>query len=199
MKRRFVPSLCTGAFMLLVAGFGSPANAEVHEDSMNVEIFAGELNPGPDRLDSETNLGLRYGWDISRRLGFGFEFWRYETDDSFTSGMTTASFDLDLDGIEATVYGFFMPEGRVTLFLFGGIGGVFADLDADVSNPIFSASLRHVQDDSFTAHGGGGLRIQLGEHVYLRPDVRFRWIEKRDDDEIDTAVTLGIGFNFGGY
>ena len=198
MKHLFFSTLCTGILMLLVAAFGSPVNAEVHEGSMNVEIFAGELDPGPDLLDSETNFGLRYGYDISRRLGFQFELWRYETDDSFTSGMTTASFDLDLNGIEISVYGFFVPEGRVTLFLFGGIGGIFATLDADISNPIFSASLRNAQDDSFTAHGGGGLRIQLGEHVYLRPDVRFRWIEQRDDDEIDTAYSLAIGFNFGG-
>ncbi len=122
-----------------------------------------------------------------------------DPDDSFTSGMTTGSFDLDLDGFELSFYGFFVPEGRVTLFLFGGIGGIFADLDADISTPIFSASLRHVQDDSFTFHGGGGLRIQLGEHVYLRPDARVRWIEKREDDEIDTAYSLAIGFNFGGY
>ena len=198
MKHRMISYVSTSALVLLIAAFGTPANAEVHVDSMNIELFAGELDPGPDLLDSETNFGLRYGWDFSRRLGFQFELWRYETDGTFTSGMTTGSFDLDLDGIELSVYAFFVPDGRVTLFLFGGIGGVFADLDANISNPLFSTSLRNAQDDSFTAHGGGGLRIQLGEHVYLRPDARVRWIEKREDDEIDTAYSLAIGFNFGG-
>lgn len=199
MKDRIVSYLGTGILVLLAASFSPEARAEVHEGSMNVEIFAGELDPGPDLLDSETNLGLRYGWDFSRRLGFQFEFWRYETDSSFTSGMTIASFDLDLDGIEISIYGFLRPESRVSILLFGGIGGVFGSLDASISNPLFSARLSNARDDSFTAHGGGGLRIQLGEHVYLRPDARFRWIEKREDDEIDMAVTLAVGFNFGGF
>ncbi len=199
MKHRLGSYVGTGILVLLVASFGSGAHAEVHEGSMNVEIFAGEYDPEPDLLDSETNFGIRYGWDYTRRVGFQFEFWRYDTDGDFTSGMTSGSFDLDLDGIEISLYGFLRPESRVSILLYGGIGGVFASLDASISGPLLSGVFNNLQDDSFTAHAGGGLRIQLGEHVYLRPDGRFRWIEKRAGDDIDTTLSLALGFNFGGY
>jgi hypothetical protein len=198
MRLTWSSCFATGILVLLVVAFGSTTSAEIHENSMNVEIFAGEQDPGPDRLDSETTFGFRYGWDYSRRVGMQFEFWRYDTDGDFTVGMSSGTFDLDLNGFELSVHGFLRPDSRMSILLFGGIGGVFGELDASVSGPL-PIGFSNLQDDSFTAHAGAGLRIQLGEHVYLRPDARLRWIEKREDDETDSVLTLALGFNFGGY
>ena len=189
--------LVTGTLVLLMMASGSSAWAKVEEDMKNFEIFVGNYDPEPDVLDSDPTFGVRFGWDVTRRFGVRGEFSFFGQDGDFTSGMTTGNLDIDYLFADVSFIAFLWPDSRSPLELFGGGGGAFNDIKVRItSGPGAGQSLGNISNDSFIFHVGVGVRIQLGENVYLRPEGRLRYFEKRDDDEIDQVLTLAVGWNF---
>jgi opacity protein-like surface antigen len=189
--------LVMGTLMLLVMASGSSAWAKVEEDMKNFEIFAGNYDPEPDVLDSDPTFGVRFGWDVSRRFGVRTELSLFSQDGDFTSGMTTGNLDITYLFADVSFIAFLWPDSRASLELFGGGGGAFNDIEVSItSGPGAGLALGNISDDSFILHVGGGVRIQLGENIYLRPEGRLRYFENRDDDEMDQLLTLAVGWNF---
>ena len=74
----------------------------------------------------------------------------------------------------------------------------FTSVDTELSGPIGSLEIEGLDDDSFTLNAGLGARIMLGKTFFLMPAAKCRWFEQREDEPIDTEVTLGFGFVLGG-
>ncbi len=189
--------LVMGTLVLLVMASGSSAWAKVEEHMKNFEIFVGNYDPEPDLLDSDPMIGVRFGWDVTRRFGVRTELSYFGQDGDFTDGISTGNLDISYLFADVSVIAFLSPDSRASVELFGGGGGAFNDIDVKItSGPGAGQSIGNVSNDSFIFHVGGAVRIQLGEEFYLRPEVRVRYFENRDDDEADQMVTLAVGWNF---
>ena len=161
---------------VLVMSLGSgPAVAEG-----NFELYLGYYFPDDDVIDEDLTYGIRLGHRFSDRFGLQGTLGRYETEIDFI--------DLELIFADLSLVFFTNPGQQTEFLIYGGPGWAFVEAEA---------GFVEVSDDSLTVHLGAGLVIELGEKLYLRPDVRARWFEE-GDDEIDLELTLGLGFRFGG-
>ncbi len=154
---------------------GSPAAAEG-----SFEVYAGLYYPDDEVIDEDLTYGIRLGHRFSDHLGLEATLGRYETEVFFVD---VEAIFVDLSLVFCT-----NPGDNAEFLIFGGPGWAFLEADA---------GFMEATDDSLTAHLGAGLKIALGEKIYLRPDVRGRWFEEGDGG-IDLEVSLGLGFRFGG-
>ena len=51
-------------------------------------------------------------------------------------------------------------------------------------------------EDDLTGHLGLGVNIRLSERMYLRPDLRIRWLGSLEDSNADAETSLGLGWRF---
>jgi hypothetical protein len=95
----------------------------------------------------------------------------------------------------------FLRTRRLDFFVLGGPGyswhdASFATVLTDPDG--FPAVLtREAREDSATVHLGFGLEIDLTDRLYLRPEVRHRWLLASsffDDEDTDLGVSLGWRF-----
>lgn len=115
----------------------------------------------------EEAIGLRAGYRFTSR-------WALETS---LSRLAVSDANLWLADLSAKAY--LTPGGRAELFALAGAGG-----------------FRVVGNDEPTVHVGLGAEVDLGEHSYLRPEVRARWLADAFDVDPVYDYSLGIGFRF---
>lgn len=167
-----------GLGLLLAAA--PPALASNHAGNGHFELFAGRYSPDLGTGDEETTYGLRGGYRLNDHFGLEAAVGRIEFSESSLEGNVVLA-DLSLKYI-------LDPGGRVEWVLFGGPGWAFVDVRLH--------GLGEGQRDSFTAHAGVALEVNLGDRVYLRPDARWRWFEKGGGGA-DLELSLALGIRLG--
>lgn len=186
------------AFGVVLLAAIVPAAADVVPESWEFEIYGGTSDPGFDVLDDDLVFGLRAGYNLTEYFNLTTSVGYFTTDDDVSSLGFTGEAEFTETYIDLSAMLHLIPDKVVNPQLFAGIGYSFVSLDAEVTGPggTLPSSING-EDDSFTAHGGAGLRIDLGSRVYLNGQIRLRWYEARDEDETATEYTLGLGFKTG--
>jgi hypothetical protein len=185
--------------VLMVFVAGSHANAQVEEGQWMGEILGGNYAPGPDDvLDDESTFGLRVVTMLTPKLALVGSLSTVNFEDTVTDGATTVNFDTDILLVDFTAGYVFRPDKRVNIALGGGIGGAFSSTDGTFTTPTVAGFFEELDESSFTLNAAAGPVIHLTRRVYLKPLMRVRWFENREDDETDVESTLAVGFKFGG-
>ena len=167
----------------------------------NFEIAAGAYVSGTTGFVGEEGiLGLRGGYRFTERWGLQGSLSRVDLFDAVSPFV-----DVDGDATFFDVSGMFFitPRRRAELFVYGGVG--YARFDVDVA-PI-RLDLPHVGrirlpgfgftvEDDFTGHLGLGVNIRLSEKMYLRPDIKVRWLGSLESGTADAEPSLGLGWRF---
>lgn len=170
----------------------------------NFELYGGYFSPGDGFFDDGLTYGARASWPLRRDWMAEVSVGRWE--DSRTErfggiqfpglppiGGVTVDFDLTLTMIDLSV-------GKQLGFsgwrVFGGPGWGFAEADAQVRGfglpgPIDVGTSATDRDDSFTYHVGVAGYFPLGEHFYLRPDLRGRWFDEGGSGDLEASVAVG--------
>jgi hypothetical protein len=183
--------------LILVAG--SHAQAQVSEGQWMGEVFGGNYGPGPDDvLDDESTFGLRAVTMLTPKVALVGSISTVNFEDTVTDGLTTVNFDTDVLLVDFTAAYIIRPDKRVNIAFGGGIGGSFSSTDGTFTTPVVIGFFDDFEESSFTLNAVVGPVIHLSQRVYLKPLMRVRWFENRDDDETDLESTLAVGFKFGG-
>ena len=147
--------------------FGSASPASAQAGSGALEIYFGQFALDEDYDDS--TYGLRGSYRPTDRIGI-----------EASLGHTDLDFD-DITFLDLSTKVYLgSGKGKAQVFLFAGPGWAKRDFG---------------NGDVFTANAGLGLDLHLGERVFLRPDLRYRWFD--EDDVIDLELSLSLGFSFG--
>ncbi len=202
----FRKALLIATTTLLLAGFGS-ASANAQDDGRHqVEVLVGYYFPSDLQLTNvgeqvgiqdDFTYGLRYGYRATDKFGLGFSWNVFDFDsarsDAAAINCSTCDFDANFFDFSAEFY-----PGGGDFALVGGIGWVTSDFDVNLegSDNDIAAS-----DDAFTFHLGLAYTWKAGENFYVRPDLRFRFVEldAQGDalyDDEDMQFTLGLGWRF---
>lgn len=160
--------------LVLAAGTASAQAGDV-----SFELYGGVYSPSGG-LDDELTYGLRGGYRATNAFGLEASVGRFD--------ISQPPVELDVILVDLSFKGYLNSGSKAEVFLFGGPGWAFIDANA-FGNTVFS-------DDSLTLHAGIGVDISLGQHVYLRPDVRGRWFEKSASNDVDVEASLALGFTF---
>lgn len=148
-------------------------------------------------LDDNATFGLRYGYNVTNNFGI-------ELSGGYSPGkvINTVGSDVDLDlytlDLDA-VWNFDNGSG-LTPYVLAGVGYATADLDRPLAGVAGAQSVTLNDDNGFTLNAGAGLKVALTEHVVLRGEVRYRYLDKvvdRLDNQLNTfETTLGVGYRF---
>jgi len=189
--RRSVVALAAAVLLVTAA---PTAHAGLGEDVMFFEVYGGIYNPELDVLDSSATYGLRLGSTIGTRLAVSGTLGYFETDGRISAPVVTGPIELNAWLADATMAYLFMPDSRfATLALGGGVGWAFADLDGELTTDELRITFKNFEQNSFTLHLVGVAAFSLSERIYLKPALRWRWYEARDDNEFDLEYTSALG------
>ena len=191
--------------VLVVVAAVVPAVAEVREGSFELELYGGWYDPGPSQIPGEPTLGGRFGYNATPRFFVQGTLGYTNFETNVSSGGNSGTIDLDLWTMD---FGFgynFTEDSNVTPEIHAGFGGGFGtaggDLQIDDTDLCGVAGCRvqfdNLSENSFTLHGGVGVRIDLGDLIYLRPVVQARWFAARDSSPWELEYSLSLGFKFG--
>ena len=183
---------------LVLLAWPSATAAQDTPDGWYVEAFTGAVSLGPSDIDDDTPFGLRLGWKAPHgSWGLDFEYARLQGTIPNVADSATGPVDADLDFNAFDVSLAFYPvlQRRFQLAIIFGPGWMSgaAKVKIPVSEDI--SRVERLSRDTFTVNAGLGARIFFNENVYVRLDVRARYSERRNDDEIDQEYTIGIGLN----
>lgn len=186
--RRVIP---TAALVGLMVGV-CPTAAQVPPQSMQFEVLAGFYEPSPPFLDADLLYGIRFGFNTGAHLMFELELAFQSSDSQVVEMGVPGRIDYEAMLLDLSVGWTFAPRKKVNGMIYGGVG--YANVDASVEAG--EASISGLFDDSVTVNLGAGLRIGITKGSYLRFDVRGRWFNSRDDDEVDGDATVAYGWYF---
>ena len=145
--------------------------AGLEEGRWAVMVFGGLYMPSPGGIDDEGIYGIRGGRALTNNVVLSGSLGRSD----IGPGYQTL-----LDGNLSYV---FRPQRILSLVFTAGVGyAAYSDL---------------ALDDSYTMNAGFGPAIGITDRVTARALTRFRWFENRNDDYIDTEITLGVVFKLG--
>lgn len=202
-------SIRRAVFSLVVMAVGLaalPAHAEVRDGSFELELYGGWYDPGPSALPGAPTVGGRFGYNVTPRffVQATLGYTNFEKDVSDGSNFGTVNLDLwNLD------FGFgynFTEDSNVTPEVHAGFGGGFGSAggalqvnDTDLCGVAgCRVTFDNLSENSFTLHGGAGVRIDLSDLIYIRPVVQARWFAARDSSKWDPEYSVSLGFKFGG-
>ncbi len=194
MQRRARWAACGVALLAAI----SPSAADVIPESWEIEVYGGTSDPGIDFLDDDLVFGLRVGYNITEHFNLTSSVGYYSTEEEISDLGFTGELDFTDTTIDLSAMLHLIPDKPFNPQLFAGLGWSFVSLEGEVSGPggLYPSSIEG-EDNSFTVHGGAGIRIDLGSIVYLNGQIRLRWYEGRDEDETATEYALGLGFKLG--
>ncbi len=138
-------------------------------DGPQLEIFVSSFGSDLARAEfiggnHEVQLGLRGALHLTHRFALEGSLCRFE------------NYDAWMGDVSAKYY--LKNRGRVAVYAVGGPGLIFG---SDVSG------------DEMTVHLGVGLEFPIGNHLFVRPEVRGMALAK-DLDTADTVFSLGVGW-----
>ena len=197
MKPMKHPVLALALASLIALLSSPPASA----GEANFEIAAGAYVSGTTSfVGEEALLGLRGGWRFTDRWGLQGHLSRVDLFDAVSPFV-----DIDGDATFFDVSGVFFitPRRRAELFVYGGIGYARFDvevgpirLDLPYASPIRLPGFGFTVEDDLTGHLGLGVNIRLSERMYLRPDLRVRWLGNLESSVADVEPSLGLGWRW---
>jgi len=163
-------------------------------------IFGGDYDPAPDELDNHGMGGFRFGYVVTPSFMVGGSLGLLSIDNDFDlSGGTTGNVEADFTFFDVNAtYALFKPDRRFRLALTGGLGFASVSADVTVSGQGVTIVAPDLTENSFTLNAGMGPVIRITDRTFVRLLNRFRWYEKREEDNVDRELTLGFGFLFGG-
>ena len=155
--------------------------------------YAGLYQQESGILDDSGTGGVRLGRLMTDKLALvgSLGVTKPDVDDNIFDG------DLDVTLFDLNASYLFGGSGWFGFALTGGIG--YAWIDANVRiDPGFGVCDSDCDpDDSFTMNVGIGPVFKVGK-VNIRVMNRWRYFDERDDDEIDSELTIAILFPLGG-
>lgn len=141
----------------------------------------------PEELEGDVAYGARLAWDSKRGWGFLLSYEMFETggEGYGLDGGVDGGVDAELAHLELS---WVARPGAGAFELFSGVGAT--DLDVESFFPGLIAGLDGTE---LSIHAGIGYLIDLGDVIYLRPELRARMYDA-EDETIDFTASLAIGF-----
>ena len=166
------------AFSLTPAVRAGEVNLEI-----STGIFYSELDGG--FLGDQAAIGFRGGYRFTDRWALQGSISRVEL---FDYGQSFVNFDGNATFFDVSGMFYLNPRSRAEVFVYGGIGA--ASFDLEVGGIFLGAP------GTFTTHLGIGLNIRLTKLLYLRPDIRARWLGNFAGGAVDTESSIALGWRF---
>ena len=149
------------------------------------------------KLDDKFTYGLRYGYNITDQLGIEASLGESPNTVKKVAG---GDVDLDLTTFDVDAVWNFRNGTRFTPYAFAGVGYALADLDHRIFGTVGTTPVSITDDDGFTLNAGFGAKYQATDHLFLRGEARYRYLDKvvdRFDQSLNTVeTTLGVGYQF---
>lgn len=149
------------------------------------------------KLDDSFTYGLRYGYHFTDQLAIEASLGESPTKVKNVAG---GDIDLDLTTFDVDAVWNFRNGTRFTPYAFAGVGYAFADLDRSILGTVGATPVSIKDDDGFTLNAGLGARYQATDHLFLKAEARYRYLDKvvdKFDDSLNTVeTTLGVGYQF---
>lgn len=203
---KIVKRLAGVAALGVLALQAMPAMAQ-QAGKQEVNIYAGELfgDDVTDRaisgqtpqLDDDVTFGLRYGYNITDALGIELSAGRTPTSVTKLAG---GDIDLDLTTVDLDAVWNFNNGTRFFPYVTAGVGYASADLDRRISGLVGAQPVSITDDQGFTLNAGIGAKYFATDHLVIRAEARYRYLDKvvdRFDQSLNTVeTTLGVGWQF---
>ena len=149
------------------------------------------------KLDDAFTYGLRYGYNITDQLGF--ELSVGESPNSLKK-VAGGDIDLSLTTFDVDAVWNFRNSTRLYPYVFAGVGYAIADLDHRINGTVGGQPVSITDDSGFTLNTGLGAKYDATDHLFLRAEARYRYLDKvvdRFDNSLNTVeTTLGVGYRF---
>lgn len=194
---------------LLTLSLPGLARAEIREGSQEIGIHAGALfganseltdtaiSGRKPELDDDFAVGLNYTYNFTRHWGLEG---RYTFNPNTAENTPTGEIDLDLHLVDVNAVYHVNPHDPVVFYGTAGVGWAFADLDHNIEGTVKGSPVTISDDNGFTFNVGVGLKYGVTEHISLRLDTRYRYIDQLVDsreDQLNTVeTTAGIAWVF---
>ena len=180
------------AALLTSCLLSSPADAA----QGTFELYSGGYR-SDSPLDDEPTFGLRGSYRFSDRWGLEATLGR--------AGLIDFAFTVDTNArfAELSALWYATPGRRAEVFFFGGLGVTSFDdeirilrQDPDLGFRRYE-SISSTSEELATFHAGVGVFFTLVKGLYLRPDLRTRWLDNFADSDIDLEASVALGWRFG--
>ncbi len=193
MRHTFLIVLVASLLALHIHGSAEAGEA-------NVEITAGAYVSDSGLIGDQTALGVRGGYRFTDRWAIQGSLTRTEL---FDLHVPFVDVDGDATFFDVSAMYFITPRRKAELFVYGGVGMARFDVGVGrirfntpftgrVNIPGFNVTV----EDEFTTHLGIGVNIRLNDRMYLRPDLRSRWLNDFDGGSVDFEPSLGLGWRW---
>jgi outer membrane protein OmpA-like peptidoglycan-associated protein len=189
MQNRMLLAFLGTAFFSVCAGVAAAAETEVGGWAWG--IYGGAYIPEPDQLDTGPTGGFRIGYRGSEHTALSGSLGYTKLDGSTGSGATKIKGDLEAILLDFDVWYIFRPEKTFSFTIGVGPGYVWNDGSID-NNLNLNIDRNHTTDDSLTANAAFGPIIKISENWNLRLLTRFRYIDERQNNDVDKEITLGL-------
>ena len=167
--------LLAGGLLLLAL----PAGAQIQAGSAEFEVYGGWYIPAS--VDNDVTLGLRFGGNWTKSFNLQATIGYLDT----TEEVAGVDVDFQMTFVDLSAGWNANPDSKAVCVLFAGPGWAWIDAD---SNSIAG------NDNSFTMNVGVALKYQATDKLYVRPDIRGRWIDQSGD--FDWEASIGLGWRF---
>lgn len=174
-------------WMLTIALLATFTASAAHAGEGRFEFHGGVFSATGSSDSSSFSYGARGGYRFNERWALEGSVSRAEL---FEIEIFTFDVDASVTTFEVSVQRFLNPGKKAEVYLVAGPGRTTYDIDI---NGISIATY----DDAFSFHFGVGTQIALGEKVYLRPDLRARWLDQPGAD-VGLEASIAVGWRFGG-
>jgi len=194
MTNRMVMAYLGAAFLTLCAGAATADDQPV--GSWAWGIYGGAYIPEPNQLDTGATGGFRIGYRAAEHAALSGSLGYTKLQGSTGSGAAKIKGDLQAILLDFDAWYIFRPDSRFSFTVGAGPGYVWDDGSME-NNAGNNLKAGHVTDDSITANVAFGPIIKLGKSANLRLLTRFRYIDQRDNNDVDREITLGLMFPLG--
>jgi hypothetical protein len=133
--------------------------------------------------------GLPAAWHLAEVAAVEISLGRYDESHGL-AGLAEMEYELTLLDVSGTWA--LAPGSRLGPAIAAGVGWAFAEAGADV----IGLPRQDYADDTPTLHAGILLRIPVSREMYVRPEVRARYLV--DPEDVDLELTVALGLKFGG-
>jgi hypothetical protein len=192
----YAAALAAMAMLVFVA---APALAEVTEGTAHLEGGLGyyigdsvDIYTEEFEIESGLLINFRGGGFLTERWGLEGQLWIADTEATLSGPVTRFLFGSDISGdmtilgLDASAVYCANPAGEHNFFAVGGIGYYSAEDEADES------------EGSLTMHLGAAVRINVTDNFYVRPDVRYLYVNDIVDESFNNfLITVSAGWVFG--
>ena len=148
-------------------------------------------------LDDKATFGARYGYSINDTIAIELSAGYSPNNVTQLAGRDV---DLNLWTFDVDAVWSFNNGSALTPYVLAGVGYSTADLDRPLVGIAGAQTVSINDDDGFTLNAGLGLKYALTDHLVLRGEARYRYLDKvvdRFDNSLNTIeTTLGLGCRF---